>query len=108
VRSASPCCRPSKREQFHSNILSQSVSLFEEATRQRLEELTRYFLAHGVADPAAAWRQAVVAVGRTVREQAFVMAFSDTFYLLGAGLIVALLATLSLKKPSHLAPGGAH
>ncbi|HEX6013747.1 MAG TPA: MDR family MFS transporter [Geminicoccaceae bacterium] len=86
-----------KREQFHSNILSQSVSLFEEATRQRLEELTRYFLAHGVADPAAAWHQAVVAVGRTVREQAFVMAFSDTFYLLGAGLIVALLATLLLE-----------
>ena len=97
-----------KREQFHSNVLGQSVSLFEEATRARIDELTRYFLAHGVADHAEAWHQAVVAIGRVVRQQAYIMAFSDTFYLLGAALIVALLATLLLKKPDHLAAGGAH
>src|SRR6202022_2180069 len=72
-----------KREQFHSNVLTQSVSLFEEATRARLDSLTRYFLTHGVADHDSAWRQAVVAIGRTVRGQAYVMAFGDTFYLLG-------------------------
>src|SRR3546814_6782508 len=38
-----------KREQFHSNILMHSVSLFEEATRARIAELTRYFLAHGIS-----------------------------------------------------------
>src|SRR3546814_6591880 len=58
-----------KREQFHSNILMHSVSLFEEATRARIAELTRYFLAHGISDPAAAGRQAVVAIGRTVQTQ---------------------------------------
>src|SRR6201996_3058277 len=35
-----------KREQFHSNILSNSVSLFEEATRRRIAELTDYFMNH--------------------------------------------------------------
>ena len=97
-----------KREQFHSNILTRSVSLFEEATRARIEELTNYFLSHGVTDQALAEHQAVVAIGRIVRQQAYVMAFSDTFYLLGAVLIVALLASLLLKKPGHVEAGGAH
>jgi DHA2 family multidrug resistance protein len=33
---------------------------------------------------------------------------SDTFYLLGVALIVALIASLMLKKPNHLDIGGAH
>ncbi len=97
-----------KREQFHSNVLTPSVSLFTEATRARIQELTRYFLSHGVSDQGTALHKAIVAIGNVVRKQAFVMAFSDTFYLLGAVLIVALIATLLLKKPDHLDAGGAH
>lgn len=97
-----------KREQFHSNVLTQSVSLFEEATRARIESLSGYFVRHGVADHAAAAHKAAIAIGQIVRQQAYVMAFSDTFYLLGAGLIVALAATLFLKKPDSLDGGGGH
>lgn len=97
-----------KREQFHSNVLSQSVSLFGQATRTRIEQLTQYFLAHGIADQATAWHKAVVAIGGIVRQQAYIMAFSDTFYLLGAALVVALVAALLLRKPDHLEAGGAH
>jgi DHA2 family multidrug resistance protein len=97
-----------KREQFHSHGLTGSVSLFEESTRARIDELVRYFLAHGVADHAAAWHQAVVAIGRTVRQQSYILAFGDTFYLLGAALIVALIATLLLRKPDRLQTGAGH
>jgi DHA2 family multidrug resistance protein len=97
-----------KREQFHSNVLTPSVSLFTEATRARIEDLTRYFLNHGVSDQGTAMHKAIVAIGNVVRKQAFEMAFSDTFYLLGAVLIVALIATLLLKKPEHLDAGSAH
>jgi MFS transporter, DHA2 family, multidrug resistance protein len=97
-----------KREQFHSNVLMQSVSTLEQATRTRIEQLTNYFTIHGVADPAVASHQAVVAIGHVVQKQAYVMAFSDTFYLLGAVLIAALAASLLLKKPAHLEAGGAH
>ena len=97
-----------KREQFHSNILVQAVSPFEEATRARIEALSGYFLRHGVTDHAAAAHKAAVAIGHVVRQQSYVMAFSDTFYLLGAGLIVALVATLLLKKVDHAEAGGAH
>jgi DHA2 family multidrug resistance protein len=97
-----------KREQFHSNVLMNSVSLFEEATRARIDRLTHYFLAHGASDHAAAVHSAVVAIGHIVQKQAYVMAFSDTFYLIGAALIAALIATLLLKKPGQLASAGAH
>ncbi len=97
-----------KREQFHSNIITGSVSMFEEATRNRIDHLTAYFLSHGVADHAAASHKAVVAIALRVRQQANIMAFSDTFYVLGLALVVALLATLLLKRAAHVEGGGAH
>jgi len=97
-----------KREQYHSNVLMQPVSLFEQATRTRIEALTQYFINHGVLDPADASHRALVAIGQTVQKQAFILAFSDTFYLLGVTLIVALIATVLLRKPGHLEAGGAH
>jgi DHA2 family multidrug resistance protein len=97
-----------KREQYHSNVLMQSVSLFEQATRARIEKLTQYFVSHGVVDHAEAAHRAVVAIGKIVQKQAFILAFSDTFYLLGMALIVALIAALLLKKPGKLDAGGAH
>jgi DHA2 family multidrug resistance protein len=97
-----------KREQYHSNVLMQSVSTFEQATRDRLDQLTRYFVNHGVIDRADAAHRAYVAIGHVVQKQAFIMAFSDTFYLLGAALIIALIATLLLRKPDHLSSGGGH
>ena len=97
-----------KREQYHSNVLMQSVSTFEHATRTRIDQLTQYFVNHGVIDRADAAHRAYVAIGHIVQKQAFILAFSDTFYLLGAALIIALIATLILKKPDHLSSGGAH
>src|SRR3546814_2461056 len=97
-----------KREQFHSNVLMHSVSLFKEATRARIDELTSYFLSQGATDHAAAGHDAIVTIGRTVQKQAYVMAFSDTFYLLGAALVVALVASLVLKRPDELGAGGVH
>jgi len=95
-----------KREQFHSNIVTQSVTLSSPATNARLDELTRYFLGHGAGSQSEAWHQAVIAIGQTIREQSFILAFSDTFFLLGVTLVVALLASLLLKKPGQLQGGG--
>jgi DHA2 family multidrug resistance protein len=96
-----------KREQFHSDILDPSVSIFDQATRNRLAELTNYFLAHGAPDAADASHAAIIAVGLRLREQATILAFSDTFYLLGVALLAALSATLLLKKVSSAGPGHA-
>ena len=97
-----------KREQYHSNVLTPSVSLFEQATRTRLDQLTQYFVNHGVSDRTDAAHRAFVAIGGIVQKQAFILAFSDTFYLLGVALVVAMMAVLCLKRAGHLDAGGAH
>jgi MFS transporter, DHA2 family, multidrug resistance protein len=97
-----------KREQYHSNTMMPSLSAFAESTRIRIEQLISYFEAHGVTDHAHAWQEAIVALGRVVRQQAYIMAFSDTFYLLGVVLLVALAATLFFKKPGAIAATGGH
>ena len=98
----------SKREQYHSNILTNSITVFRDAAHDRIERLTSYFLTHGISDVATAKHKAIIAVAGRVKQQANIMAFSDTFYLLGIALIIALVATLMLKRPGKLSGGGAH
>src|SRR5258705_3453667 len=57
-----------KREQYHSNVLMQSVSILEQATRTRIEQLTQYFVNHGIVDRAEATHRAVVAIGHVVQK----------------------------------------
>ena len=96
-----------KREQFHSNIIGQQVTLGREEVRDRIAQTTGYFMNHGVPDPAAAHHQAIIALGNTVKHQALVMGFSDTFAVIGAVLVLAALAvTLTTKVKGSGA--GAH
>ena len=97
-----------KREQFHSNVFSSHITLLDESTRQRLDHLSRYFLAHGVSDAGTAYGEAVVAVGRAVRHQAFLMGFSDTIVMQSAVLGLGLAAVLSLRKALPSAAAGGH
>src|SRR6516164_6622723 len=99
-----------KREQFHSNIIGQSVDLGREEVRARIADLTNYFTAHGVTDAAGARQQAIIALGKLVKRQALVLGFSDTFMVLGMVLLpsaAAILLTRKAKAPAAGA-GGAH
>jgi len=96
-----------KREQFHSTVVTARVSLFNEATQARIAQLQQRFLATGVSDPATAWHEAVVAIGRGVKNQATLMAFGDAFYLMGGAIVLALLAAALMKKSSG-SGAGAH
>src|SRR5450631_2633658 len=87
-----------KREQFHSNIIGQSVTLGREEVRNRIAQMTDYFMGHGVPDPAAAHQQAIIALGKAVKHQALVMGFSDTFAVIGAALVLAALAVTLTRK----------
>ncbi len=94
-----------RREHYHSTVNAESVSALLPATRLRLEALQRYFLAHGVADPATALHEAIVAVGRTISAQSFFQAYGDCFFLLGAALLAAALAAALLARPDGTAAG---
>lgn len=98
-----------KREQFHSNIIGQSVHLGREEVRTRIAEMTNYFLSRGVSDPSAAQHQAIVALGNAVKRQALVLGFSDAFAVIGVVLVLAAIAIVLTGKPKSAAgAAGAH
>jgi MFS transporter, DHA2 family, multidrug resistance protein len=84
------------------------VTLYRDEVRQRIAELTNYFLAHGIPDPATAKHQAIVAIGNAVKRQALIMGFSDTFAILGVVLAIAAVALLLARKVKPRAAAGAH
>ena len=94
-----------KREQFHSNIIGQSVTLGREEVRNRIAQMTDYFMGHGVPDPAAAHQQAIIVLGKAVKRQALVMGFSDTFAVIGAVLVLAAIAVALTRKVKASSPG---
>jgi MFS transporter, DHA2 family, multidrug resistance protein len=94
-----------KREQFHSNIIGQSVTLGREEVRSRISGMTEFFTAHGVPDPAAARQQAIIALGKAVKHQALVMGFSDTFAVIGVMLVLAAVAVAFTRKVRGAAAG---
>ncbi|MBV8473151.1 MAG: MFS transporter, partial [Hyphomicrobiales bacterium] len=97
-----------KREQFHSNIIGQSVTLARDEVRQRLDQVTAYFQSRGVTDHAAATHDAAVYLGNVVRRQALIMGFSDTFVVIGVVLAIAAFALLLARRPQGAAGAGAH
>ncbi len=97
-----------KREQFHSNIIGQFVTLARDEVRDRLSQTTSYFLAHGVSDPAVASQKAIVALGQIVKRQALILGFSDTFAVIGVVLAIAAFALLLTRKSQAGGGAGAH
>jgi MFS transporter, DHA2 family, multidrug resistance protein len=97
-----------KREQFHSNIIGQSVDLGRDVVRDHIAHMTEYFMAHGMPDPAGARQQAIVSLGHAVKQQALVLGFSDAFAVVGIVLVLAGIALLLTGKPKNAAAGGGH
>ena len=90
-------------------IIGQSVTIYRDEVRARIDALTNYFLSHGVSDHAAAQHQALVAIGATIRRQALVMSFSDAFAVIGVLLAIAAVAVLFAKKANAgAASSGGH
>jgi DHA2 family multidrug resistance protein len=78
------------REKLHSVRLGEAVNVFNPATSERLGALTQQFVARGT-EAVAAGQQAIGAVAGVVRHEAYVMAYGDCFYLLGALLLAMVL-----------------
>ncbi len=93
-----------RREQFHSNRLGDSVSLYDPNTQQRIEQLTQNFISRG-ADMSTAHDRAIATISNLVRREASIMAFNDCFYFIGFALLLSGLAIIFFKKAK--ATGGA-
>ncbi len=95
-----------RRQTFHRAVLSDSVSLYNEQTRSRLQALTGAMQSQG-ADPATAHQQALSLLDQTVSLQARLLSFEDMFWLVGWIFICTLPLVLLLGKgKTKAAPGG--
>jgi DHA2 family multidrug resistance protein len=97
-----------KREQFHSNIIGQSVTSARDEVAERLDQVAAYFMAHGVTDRLEAMRQAVAYLGNVVRRQSLILGFSDTFAVIGLLLAIAAVAVLFARKAQSAGEAAAH
>jgi MFS transporter, DHA2 family, multidrug resistance protein len=57
------------------------------------------------SDPYSANLRAIGAMGDTIRRQAFLLAYSDCFLVLGCVLLASAIALVFMKKSTHLGCG---
>ena len=88
-----------RREDFHSAVLVDSVNNANSAIAQRLDGLTAGFMAAN-GNAALAAKQAWASLSATLSNQAFVLAFADVFVIIAAVLAVSALLVLMLP-PLH-------
>jgi MFS transporter, DHA2 family, multidrug resistance protein len=97
-----------RREHFHFSVLAEAMTQNAMLTQQRLGAMVVAMQAH-VIDPIAARAQALNLIAGQVRREAYVMAYSDAFWIVGVGLIISLAAIFLLRKPQRAAgPVEAH
>jgi DHA2 family multidrug resistance protein len=87
-----------RREQFHSERLGESVSLLSLATQDRIQKLTSYFTSLGF-DSTLATSQAYQAIRNVVRRESFILAFNDCFFFIGASLLAGGALVWLCKRP---------
>ncbi len=97
----------SMREKFHSNRLGESISLANQLTRDRVDQLTQSFLAQS-GDPIMAQNQAFAVVDRLVRREASVMAYNDCFFFMGCALFLSAILVLFFKRVKSTGGAAVH
>jgi MFS transporter, DHA2 family, multidrug resistance protein len=97
-----------KREQFHSFIINQHVSLLEPATRGRLHGLQQHFMTAGTASPERALHRAIIAVAERIRAQATIMGYADCFAVLGLVGLLTVIPTLLVKRATRATETAVH
>lgn len=97
----------SVRERFHSERIGESVTAYSDAVQTRIQHTAAFFLSHG-GDPYSANMRAIGAMGGAVRRQAFFLAYSDCFLMLGCVLLSSGIALFFMKRAHVTGAGGGH
>lgn len=95
------------REKFHSQIIGDAVSIYSPVVRERLDALANAFVSRGF-DLATAQQQALAVIDNTIRREANLMAFGDSFFVFAVVMACGCAAVLFLKKSSGKAAAGMH
>lgn len=95
-----------EREKLHAQRIGESVSLFAQATQERLVELVR-LLAQAPVEYATALHSAALAplrqqalgmVDKVLHRDALLLAYSDAFLLAGLAMLLCVVAGVLLRR----------
>lgn len=88
------------QEHFHFDVIAQRLSQDDPRVQERLTVMQQQMheATGGTGDAAA---MALAQLQALVRREAYVMAYSDCFYIMGVALILALLAVAFMRKPGR-------
>jgi DHA2 family multidrug resistance protein len=86
------------REHFHFSVIAERLTQNSPRTAQAIDQLT-HVVAAKAPGASVAHQQAVAELANMVRREAFTMAYSDCFFVLGIALLVAMLGLLLVPKP---------
>jgi len=88
-----------QREHLHSVRLGEFVTTYTPAVADRLNTLQQLFVAKGI-DAATAQGFALTALNHQVQANAYIMAYSDAFLVIGVALFLAIGALFFMPKPN--------
>lgn len=93
------------REQFHSNVIAQGITLLDPLVAQRVQAYGSAY-ARVLTDPAQREAKGLALLGQSTTQQAWVLAYNDLFLLIFAATLAAIalllthLALAALSKPA--------
>jgi MFS transporter, DHA2 family, multidrug resistance protein len=85
------------REHLHFSVIAERLTQNSPRTAQAIDQFTHVLAAKAPAN--VAHMQAVAELANMVRREAFTMAYSDCFFVLGIALLFAMLGLLLVPKP---------
>jgi DHA2 family multidrug resistance protein len=88
----------SRHAQMHTNDLSQNINPYNPASQAMIQAARQGFMAQGM-DMATATKQAYAAVYGMVQQQASMMAYIDTFFILAVMFAACFPLIFLMKKP---------
>lgn len=86
------------REEVHFSAIAEAMTENSLRLQDRLHALSGLFVAKG-ASLDRATQQGLELLARQVRLNASVMAYADSFWILGVGILVSMLTILILRRP---------
>lgn len=92
-----------EREKFHSNVLTENVSMYNSLASDRLTNMAAA-LGNRITDDSIATARAAAAVAGAIRREAWVLSFNDAFLLVAAILVVSAAGVLMMKSLPRLRP----
>lgn len=100
------------REQFHSNVLAEGITLLDPLVAQRIQAYGAAY-SRVLTDPAQRDARGLALLGQSVSQQSYVLAYNDLFQLIFMLTLVAIAALsthivlAALTKPTAPAPAAA-